>query len=148
MPSSIDKIVEGFPSRMIDPIVRAPNYKKIAKVHLKLNSNAASFHSNLGNGALSLLYLTLSPAVYSALSATNLFVPVNPGAAPVIPTGSIAPQNLVFAMRSRPPKIFSLSMTALINTYGSSYSRPSTKYVSTLCDTNTSATVTQPLMRC
>ena len=93
MPSSIDKIVEGFPSRMIDPIVRAPNYKKIAKVHLKLNLNAASVHSNLINGTLGLLYQNLSPAVYSTLSATTFVVPVNPGADPVIPTGSTTPQK-------------------------------------------------------
>ena len=61
MPSSIDKIVEGFLFQTIDPIVRAPNYEKIAEVHLKLNSNVAYVHSNLGNGTLGLLYLTLSP---------------------------------------------------------------------------------------
>ena len=42
MPSTIDKIVEGFPFPTIDPIIREPNYEKIAEVHLKLNSNAAS----------------------------------------------------------------------------------------------------------
>ena len=93
MPSLIDKIVEGFPFQTIYPIVGAPNYKKIAKVHLKLNSNAASVHSNPGNGTLGLLYLTLSPALYSTLSYTTFVVLVNPGGAPVIPTGSNAPQK-------------------------------------------------------
>ena len=42
MPSTIDKIVEGFPFPTINPIIGEPNYEKIAEVHLKLNSNAAS----------------------------------------------------------------------------------------------------------
>ena len=67
MPSSIKKIVEGFPFQTIDPIVRSPTYKKIAEVHLKLNLNATYVHSNLGNGTLGILYLTLSPTVYSTL---------------------------------------------------------------------------------
>ena len=93
MPSSIDKIVEGFPFQTIDPIVGAPNYEKIAEFHLKFNSNAASVHSNLGKVTLGLLYLTISPNVYPTPLATAFVVPVNPGADPVIPTGSSAPQN-------------------------------------------------------
>ena len=120
MPSLIDKIVEVFPFQTIDPIVEAPNYEKIAKVYLKLNSDAASVHPNLRNGIFGLLYQTLSPAIYSTLSATTFVVPVNPGAAPVIPSGSTAPQNLISATRSRQPKSFSPSMTALIKPYSSS----------------------------
>ena len=90
---SIDKIVEGLPFQTIDPIVGAPNYGKIAKVHLKLNSNAASVYYNLGNGTLGLLYLTLSHVVYATLSATAFIMPVNPGAAPVISAGSTVPKK-------------------------------------------------------
>ena len=96
MPSLINKIVEGFSFQTIDPIVGVPNYKKIAEVHLKLNSNAASVHSNLRNGTLGLLYLNLSPSAYSTLLATTFVMPVNLGAAPVIPTGSTAPQKSDF----------------------------------------------------
>ena len=71
MPSTIDKIVEGFPFPTIDPIIGEPNYEKIAEVHLKLNSNAASVQSNLGCGTLGLLYLTLKPAVYATVAANN-----------------------------------------------------------------------------
>ena len=93
MPSSIDKIVEGFPFQTIDPIIRAANYEKIAEVQLKLNVNAASVHSYLTKGAFGILYLTLSPAVYYTLSATTFIVPVYPGTDPVISTGSTAPQK-------------------------------------------------------
>ena len=89
----IENNLEGFPFQTIDPIFGAPTYKKIAKVHLKLNSNAASVHSNLGNGTLGILYLTLSTAVYSNLFSTNFALTVNPGAAPMIPTGSTVPQK-------------------------------------------------------
>ena len=92
MPPSIDKIAEVLPFQTIDPIVGAPKYKKISEVHLKLNSNAAYVQSNLGNGTLGLLYLTLSAAVYSTLSSTAFVFPVKPGADPVIPAGSTAPQ--------------------------------------------------------
>ena len=88
MPSSIEKIVDGFPFPTINPIIGTPDYKSIADIHLKLNSNAASVQSNIGCGTLGLLFLTVSPAIYATLS-TTMFVPlVNPGLKPSIPTGS------------------------------------------------------------
>ena len=92
MPTTIDKIVDSFPFQTIDPVVGTPTYQTISEVHLKLNSNAASVHSNLGDGAVGLIYLTLSPAVYNTLSATVFLAPVNPGASAVVPAGSTATQ--------------------------------------------------------
>ena len=88
MPSSIEKIVDGFLFPTIDLIIGTPDYKSIADIHLKLNSNAASVQSNLGCGTLSLLFLTVFPAVYATLSTTTFVPPVNPGPEPIIPTGS------------------------------------------------------------
>ena len=88
MPSSIEKIVDRFPFPMIDPIIGTPDYDTIADIHLKLNSNAASLQSNLGCGTLGLLFLTVSPAVYTTLSTTAFVLPVNPIPKPSIPTGS------------------------------------------------------------
>ena len=87
MPSSIEKIVEGFPFPTIDPIIGTLDYESIADIHLKLNSNAASVQSNLGCGTLSLSFLTVSPAAYATLSTTTFVPPVNPGPEPIIPTG-------------------------------------------------------------
>ena len=87
MPSSIKKIVDGFPFPTIDPIIGTLDYESIADIHLKLNSNAASVQSNLGCGKLGLLFLTVSPAVYATLSTTTFVPPVNPGPEPIIPTG-------------------------------------------------------------
>ena len=88
MPSSINKIVDGFLFPTIDPIIGTPDYESIADIHLKLNSNAASVQSNLGCGTLSLLFLIVSPAVYATLSKIVFVPPVNPGPEPNIPTGA------------------------------------------------------------
>ena len=63
MPSSIKKIMEGFPFPTIDPIIGTPDYESIADIQLKLNSNAASVQSNFGCGTLGFLFLTVAPAV-------------------------------------------------------------------------------------
>ena len=88
MPSPIEKIVDGFPFPTIDPVFGTPDYEIIADIHLKLNSNAASVHSNLGCGTLGFLFLTVFPAVYATLSTTAFVPPVNPGPEPSIPTGA------------------------------------------------------------
>ena len=87
MPSSIKKIVDGFLFPTVDPIIGTLDYKSIADIHSKLNSNAASVQSNLGCGTLGLLFLTVLTAVYATLSTTAFFPPVNPGPEPSIPTG-------------------------------------------------------------
>ena len=84
---SSEKIIETFPHPTITPIVGQPNYESIAELHLKINTNAASVHSNRGNGYLGHLYLTIKPAACNALSATPFLPPLNPGPNPNIPTG-------------------------------------------------------------
>ena len=88
MTISIDKIVDGFPHPNIAPIVGIPTYESIAELNLQLNANAASVQSNLGDGQLGLLALTVSPAVFNTLSAVAFVHPVNPGTNPVIPPGA------------------------------------------------------------
>jgi len=82
---SADKIIETFPHPTITPIIGQPTYESIAELHLKLNANAASVHSNRGNGALGLLFLTIKPEVYSTLSNVPFLPPTNPGSNPSIP---------------------------------------------------------------
>mgnify|MGYP006063398315 CR=1 FL=1 len=74
----IEKIVEGFPRPNIHPIIGIPTYEGIAEIHIKLNLNAASVHSELGNGALGLLALTVTPAVYNTLAGVPFVPPANP----------------------------------------------------------------------
>jgi hypothetical protein len=53
MPSSdIDKVVDGFPHPTIFPTNGISNYKALSELNLKLNTNASSVHSDLGNGQL------------------------------------------------------------------------------------------------
>ena len=59
----IDKIVEEFLHPTITPIIGIPTHETITEVHIKLNSNATSVYSELGNGALSLLSLTVKQVV-------------------------------------------------------------------------------------
>ena len=55
MTSSTDKIVESLPYPTITSIIGQPGYDTIAEVHLKLNANAASVQSRLGDRTLRLL---------------------------------------------------------------------------------------------
>ena len=79
MTSSVEKIRDSFPFLTIDPIVGQPTYESIKELQKKLNANAASIHSHLGNGRLGLLYLTVTPEVYNTLSDTEFIPPINPG---------------------------------------------------------------------
>ena len=92
MPTSIKKIVDGFPLPTSPPIVGTPTYNTITEVNLKLNSNSASVQSNLGCGTLGLLQLTVSPAVYNTLSSIPFIVTINPGSVPIIPANSTGAQ--------------------------------------------------------
>jgi hypothetical protein len=92
MPSTLDRITESFPHPTIPPIVGQPTYETLSEVHLKLNTNAASVQSHLGNGQLGLLFLTVTPAVYNTQSAVVFTPPTNPGANPIMPPGSTGAQ--------------------------------------------------------
>ena len=70
------------------PIVGIATYKSITELNLQLNANAASMQSNLGDGQLGLLALTVFPAVFNTLSAVAFVHPVNPGTNPIIPPGA------------------------------------------------------------
>ncbi len=91
MTTPIDKLVANFPHPHIPPIIGQPTYETLAQLHIMLNSNAASVHSNLGNGQLGLLQITVSAAVYNTLSVTPFVIPLNPGTDANIPAGSTAP---------------------------------------------------------
>jgi hypothetical protein len=92
MPTNVEKVVNGFPHPTIAPIVGVPTYESINALNLQLNANAALVQFNLGDGLLGLLYLTITPAEYDALSATAFFPPENPGAAPTVPYAATSSQ--------------------------------------------------------
>ena len=86
--ASTDKIIEGFPHPTITPIVGQPAFETLQGLKLFLSTNAVSIISHLGNGALGLLWLCVSDAVYNTLSLVPFVAPANPGPVPVIPAGS------------------------------------------------------------
>jgi hypothetical protein len=85
MTSSVEKVKDTFAFLSIEPIVGQPTYDSIRALHKKVNANAASVNSHLGNGRLGLLYLTVTPAVYRTLSDREFHPPQNPGPTVNIP---------------------------------------------------------------
>jgi hypothetical protein len=68
MLTTLSKIVDGFPYPTFPSIVGIPTYEALKDLQLALNANAASVRSNLGNGLLGLLALTVSPKWQSFLA--------------------------------------------------------------------------------
>ena len=88
MPDTIESIVDSFPHPTLALIEDIPTFATIHQLQLELNSNASLIHSNLGDGQLGLLYLTVSQATYDELSNVPFVPPINPGPVPIIPRGS------------------------------------------------------------
>jgi hypothetical protein len=86
------KITDNFPHKNIAPIVGQPSYETIKELHLKLNENAVKVHSNLGNGLLGYLGVTVTPAIFDTLSAAPFVIPPNPSTAPIFPADATGPQ--------------------------------------------------------
>ena len=85
MTSTVEKVKDTFPFLSVEPIVGQPTYDSIRALQKKLNANAASVVSHLGNGRLGLLYLTVTPEVYRTLSDQEFVPPRNPGPTADIP---------------------------------------------------------------
>ena len=92
MPSDIEAITDTFPYPSIPQIAGQPTFSSIKEMHLKLNQNAASVQSNLGDGEQGHIYLTVTDAVYATLSNTPFIEPLNPGITPISPAGATARQ--------------------------------------------------------
>ena len=90
MPDSVESIIETFPHPTLTPIDGLPAFATIRQIQVELNANSSSIHSNLGDGQLGLLYLTVSQATYDSLSDVPFIPPVNPGPVPIIPRASTA----------------------------------------------------------
>jgi hypothetical protein len=91
-PSDDSTITDNFPHKHISPIVGQPTYKTIHELHLELNENTVKVNSNLGNGNLGYLGVTVEPAIYNTLSAQPFVAPPNPGAFALFPEGAQGPQ--------------------------------------------------------
>jgi hypothetical protein len=85
MPTTLSRIVDGFPHPTFPSIVGILTYDALKDLQLSLNANAASVRSNLGNCLLGLLALTVSPEVCDTLAGEAFVVPINPGPAATFP---------------------------------------------------------------
>jgi hypothetical protein len=85
MPTTLSKIVDGFPHQTIPSMVGIFTYDALNDLQLALNANAASVWSNLDNGLLGLLALTVSIEVHNTLAGEPFVLPINPGPAATIP---------------------------------------------------------------
>ena len=90
--TTAEKIVETFPHKTIQPIVGQHTYETVAMLHLMLNANDVSVHSNRCNGQLRLLFFILAGAVCATLSTTPFVPPANLGQNPDMTLGAIGPQ--------------------------------------------------------
>jgi hypothetical protein len=82
--TSVEAFIESFPHPIIPPIEELPTYETITDVPRLLNANSASIHSELEDGQLGHLALTISPAVYATLLAIPFVAPPNPGPVPIL----------------------------------------------------------------
>ena len=88
MPTEAEDIVENFLHPSLPQIEGIPSLASINELQIKLNANAASVQSDLGDSNLGLLYLAVTPAVYNTLSNTEFIEPVDPGQVPNVPAGT------------------------------------------------------------
>jgi hypothetical protein len=89
--SDTSHVSDSFPHKNIPAIRGQPSYESIKELHKKLNENAVKVHSNLGNGLLGYLGVTVSPEIYNTLSNVPFIIPPNPGVAPTFPDGATGP---------------------------------------------------------
>jgi hypothetical protein len=85
MPTTLSKIVDGFPHPTISSIVGIPTYDARKDLQLSLNADAAFVRSNLGNDLLGLLALTVSPKVHDTLAGEPFVMLINPGPTATFP---------------------------------------------------------------
>ena len=78
--ATIERIKDSLPHPTINPIVGQPSYEKIKPLHQEINANLASVVTNL-----SLLYLTVTLAVFTTLCGVVIMPPASPGPSPEIP---------------------------------------------------------------
>ena len=79
---SPNSITASFPIPSLEPITARPTYASVQALQVALNSNAASVHSDLGDGLQGHLALTISAAAYLVITGVAFVAPANPGPHP------------------------------------------------------------------
>ena len=95
-PTSLDKTVTKFPTKILPPIPGEPDYDCISQLNQLMYGNAATLPTTLGGGAHGPVGLIMKAALYMTLSPTSYVSPKEPPLTPVISptTTSSARQQL------------------------------------------------------
>ena len=83
--TTVEAIIESFPTSSIPCIEGEPTYKSIKEVEKIIITNASSIESELGGGNHGLLGLVIPAARYNTITGTNFVPHANPGALPTFP---------------------------------------------------------------
>lgn len=90
--TSIEKLIDGFPTPTLTKIAGIPNYESVKQINDELTANAYGIQTNLGCGTVGYARLTLPPATYATISIAAWIPPPNPGTQAVIPPNATAIQ--------------------------------------------------------
>ena len=90
--TTVEAIIESFPTSSIPRIEGEPTYKSIKEVEKIIITNASSIESELGGGSHGLLGLVIPEARYNTITGTNFVPHANPGALPTFPPNPTQPQ--------------------------------------------------------
>ena len=89
MPLNADQHLAVFPHPVLTKIMGEPNLESITLQQSEHNVNLASIKSNLGNGLISLMVISMKPAIFVTIQPDPFSIPTNPGLAPD-PDGIVA----------------------------------------------------------
>ena len=89
----MDKVPESFTEKDITIIHGVPAYVSLENVLIKINTNASSVHSDLGDGWYGLYALTAGLAGHIMVTGVTFVPPVNPRPTATIPRNSSEPVN-------------------------------------------------------
>ena len=95
---SVEDVINAFPTP-ITKITGEPNYESLKHLKDQLKANAASIPTTFGGGNHGYLGLILSPAAYTAVTATQFVEPIYPGQHPNVPAGTSAANTSTLVRR-------------------------------------------------
>lgn len=90
--TTVESIIESFPTSSIPSVEGEPTYKSIKEVEKCIITNASSIESELGGGQHGLLGLVISPERYLTITGHEFIPHENPGALPTFPPNPTQPQ--------------------------------------------------------
>ena len=82
MPLNADQLLVVLPYPVLTKIVGEPNLASITLQKREHNGNLASIKSNLSDGLIGLMVLSMKPEIFKTIHPDTFVIPTNPGPAP------------------------------------------------------------------